>query len=79
MKHKENEWNVYAKSLHMCQWWVLLGLEVLCSDVSGVDTAILFYSTLQPCMISSLSSAPLKLSFVDVQIIYKMSLMITLT
>lgn len=54
MNHKENVWNVYAKSLHMCQWWVPLGLEVLCFDVSGVDTATLFYSTMQPCMISSL-------------------------
>lgn len=44
----------------MCQWWVLLGLEVLCSDVSGVDTAILFHPTMQPCMISSSGSAPLK-------------------
>lgn len=51
----------------MCQWWVLSGLEVLCSDVSGVDTAILFYPTMQPCMISSLSTAPHKLSFLDVK------------
>lgn len=51
---------VYAKWLHMCQLWVLLGLEVLCSDVSGVDTAILFHPTMQPCMISSSGSAPRK-------------------
>lgn len=28
----------------MCQWWVLFGLEVLYSDVSGVDTALLSHN-----------------------------------
>lgn len=45
---------VYAKLLRMCQWWVLLGSELLSSDVSGVDTAILIYPTAPPCMISLL-------------------------
>lgn len=51
----------------MCQWWVLLRLELVRSDLSGVDTAILFIPTMHPCMISSLSTAPLKMSFVDVK------------
>lgn len=44
MNLKEHLWNVYAKSLHMCQWWALFGLEVWYSDVSGVDTALLSHN-----------------------------------